>query len=238
MRLHGGVRLAFVAIGLLALLGFQGTHSARNVHAAGGFTPTGSLLAARTDHTATLLSDGRVLIVGGQDHRGPVATAEIYDPATVRFTATGSLNVARSRHGAALLPNGDVLIAGGYADSGGFDPAPVERYNAASGTFTRIGNPDAFVQARIFPSVTALADGRVLIAGGYNGTAFTAAQLFDPTNNSVTDTAGPLLAARLQHSAVRLKDGTVLIRRREGRRRLSGDRRDLRSGDRPVQRRR
>src|SRR5215471_3839287 len=56
---------------------------------------TGSLNTARFHHTATLLPDGRVLVVGGEDGRDALASAELYDPATGTWSNTGSLNTAR-----------------------------------------------------------------------------------------------------------------------------------------------
>jgi hypothetical protein len=73
------------------------------------------LTTARSDHTATLLGDGWVLLSGGLAlaPAGPTPSAELYNPATGSFAATGSLQVARAVHVAALLNNGTVLIAGG-----------------------------------------------------------------------------------------------------------------------------
>ena len=86
------------------------------------FTLTGSLNVARHYHTATLLTDGRVLLAGGDDEsvdRSKVvkASAEIFDPASGTFTFTGSLNVARYYHTATLLADGRVLLVGGVSDA-------------------------------------------------------------------------------------------------------------------------
>src|SRR5215467_9011369 len=70
---------------------------------------TASLNIARAGHTATLLPNGKVLVVGG-DSSG---SAELYDPATGAWSITGSLNVPRYLFTATLLPNGKVLVAGG-----------------------------------------------------------------------------------------------------------------------------
>jgi hypothetical protein len=70
------------------------------------FTATGSMTTPRWGHTATLLPNGKVLIVGGTDSRD----AELYDPSTGIFTVTGSMNGLSART-ATSLPNGNVLIA-------------------------------------------------------------------------------------------------------------------------------
>jgi hypothetical protein len=81
--------------------------------AAETFTVTGSLNAARTWHTGTLLNNGMVLIVGGLGAGVALASAELYDPATGTFTTAGTLNTARLNHTATLLNNGLVLVVGG-----------------------------------------------------------------------------------------------------------------------------
>lgn len=103
------------------------------------FSATSNMPAARFLHTATLLQDGTVLIVGGVD----TSSALIYSPKTKAFTSTsGNLtHGVRFNHTATLLPNGMVLIAGGDSDnSSGFDSGPVssaELYNPTTGTFSR-----------------------------------------------------------------------------------------------------
>src|SRR5207302_10674572 len=62
--------------------------------------------------TATLLPNGKVLVVGGYNS-GIVVSAELYDPAGGKWTVTGSLNTPRWEHTSALLPNVKVLVAGG-----------------------------------------------------------------------------------------------------------------------------
>jgi hypothetical protein len=76
----------------------------------GLFSATGSMTAARSLHTATLLPNGLVLVAGGGLEN---STAEVYDPATGSFSITGGMEVGRSGHTATLLANGSVLVAGG-----------------------------------------------------------------------------------------------------------------------------
>jgi class 3 adenylate cyclase len=112
----------------------------------GVFTATGSLAAPRGVHSASLLHDGRVLIVGGTGVEGDaLASAEIHDPETGAFTATGSLAVARSGHTATLLSDGHVLIAGGSPNGDEGPPflASAELYDPNTGAFSLIGSPAA-----------------------------------------------------------------------------------------------
>jgi hypothetical protein len=74
---------------------------------------TGSLKTARFHHTAALLPDGRVLVVGGEHPHHPLASAELYDPATGVWNVTASLNFPRRGHTATVLSDRRVLIAGG-----------------------------------------------------------------------------------------------------------------------------
>jgi hypothetical protein len=77
----------------------------------------------RSGHTATLLDNGKVLVVGGASS-GPPGSVEFYDPAVATFAVIGSMTVGRERHTATLLPNGKVLIAGAYGGDGSAEPYP------------------------------------------------------------------------------------------------------------------
>ena len=184
------------------------------------FSPTGSMSTSREDHTATLLRDGRVLIIGGNDLGShTTASAEIYDPKTGAFTPTGSMATARGFHTATLLADGRVLVAGGDAaawdDSGPF-LASAEIYDPPTGTFTTTGS---LATGRAHHAATLLADGRVLITGGTPGqaggngsgtTSLTAAELYDPATGKFSPT-GPMAEGRVYHTATRLADGRVLV---------------------------
>src|SRR5689334_1285806 len=78
----------------------------------GTFAATGWIITARTRQSATLLPNRHVLIAGGfTGDFIPLASAELYDPATGTFSPTGSMSTARDIiHTATLLPNGKVLI--------------------------------------------------------------------------------------------------------------------------------
>jgi hypothetical protein len=170
---------------------------------AGTFAITGKMSVTRFSHTATLLSNGKVLLTGGHD-----ASAELYDPASGTFAATGSMSVGRNSHTATLLGSGKVLIAGGQAVSG-VALATAELYDPNSGTFTATGTMAA---ARGSHTATLLANGKVLIAGGSNfaGATLATTELYDPVMGSFTAANG-MGSPRIFHTATLLSNGNVLV---------------------------
>src|SRR6266567_1685026 len=78
-----------------------------------GFSSTGDMVAARSDHIAVRLLDGRILVAGGRsDGRTGLATAELYDPNSGTWSATGSMTAGRFAHTTVLLSDGRVLVVG------------------------------------------------------------------------------------------------------------------------------
>ena len=175
--------------------------------ASGTWTATGSLTTARSIHRATLLPNGKVLVVGGFGESSAIANAELYDPSSGTWTATGSLATARSECTATLLPNRKVLAAGGFNDSGAI--ASAELYDPASGTWTATGSLGARRYA--YMAGTLLPDGKVLFAGGYGGSTILAStELYDPVTETWSAT-GSLGTARVNYEATLLRDGKVLV---------------------------
>jgi hypothetical protein len=160
------------------------------------------MATARLGQTATLLQNGEVLVAGGENSTGFPSSAELYNPATGKWTATGNeSNTLFSAH-AVLLANGEVFEVG----NGGI----TELYNPATGSWS----PGARFDDRSRFSVTLLATGKVLIAGGQvytpRPTHFVAsALLYDPTTGTFSAT-GAMHAARAGQLAVLLQSGQVL----------------------------
>jgi N-acetylneuraminic acid mutarotase len=181
---------------------------------AAAWTSTGSMATGRTLHSATLLANGKVLVVGGQTLGAPFqtfATAELYDPVTGAWTATGSMSSGRENHIAVRLTNGKVLVAGGYSVEQQAQLRSAELYDPATGTWSATGN---LVTARELATPVILTDGRVLVVGGVergsNPAPTNTAEIYDPATGAWSP-AGVLSANRGGHTATLLGNGTVLV---------------------------
>lgn len=160
---------------------------------------------ARVAHTATLLRDGHVLIVGGRGEKVN-AMAEIFDPRAESFTVTGSLATARYKHTAGLLPDGRVLIAGGSDDrdwNGNLSSAEI--YDAMTGKFS---SAPSLINARfkLPEEAVILQSGNLLVAGGS-----TRVELFDQAAGKFIAAGGDIGGPWHFMSETRLKDGSVLL---------------------------
>ena len=181
----------------------------------GAWVSVGSLTDGRHDHSATLLQDGRILIVGGLQERVVgsmgLASAETYDPATGTWDATGSLNIGRTDHTATLLLDGRVLVTGGMDGYSGSTLASAEVYDPVSGIWSLVAPLSV---PRRGHTATRLADGRVLVAGGRYSTfgpdVHASVEIYDPVTASWGST-GLLTTPREGHSATLLPDGRVIV---------------------------
>ena len=186
----------------------------------GTFSSTGSMAQPRgAGVSATLLPDGRVLVIGGGPEVG--TSAELYDPVTGTFALTGPTTVARGGFfTATLLPDGRVLIAGGLRPAAVGPPSRPERtataevYDPATGRFSAVGPMAA---PRYLHAASILADGTVLVAGGAHElpqsslpTAVSDAEIFDPATGTFRVT-GSLLRPRLTPLAVSLDDRVLVL---------------------------
>jgi len=191
----------------------------------GGWTSVANMSVPRSEATAIALPDGRVLVAGGYDQRLieltnptrqvaqflPQATTQFFSPSSSTWTSGPALAVGRFGHSAVLLPGGRVLIVGG-ADQGYPERLlnSAELFDPGAGRWLSAGSIGA---PRKQFSLTVLADGRALLAGGLGAdgsTVLRSTLLYDSAKNVWSP--GPDLAdARTAHAAALLADGRVLV---------------------------
>jgi hypothetical protein len=178
------------------------------------FRQVGDTVLARTNHTATRLTDGTVLLTGGAGQAGsPDPGTEIFDPLTSTFHAGPQMSEVRYGHTATLLPNGKVLIIGGKntdSDCVQCSSAAAEIFDPATMTFSPTGS---MFEARSFHTATLLQDGTVFVAGGAGNDDFTpfSYEIYHPTTGEFTTNYDQLEVPRISHTATLLSNGTVLL---------------------------
>jgi len=192
-----------------------------------GWRQTGAMSVPRTAHTATVLGGqacaftsppkycGRTLVAGGESPRGLLGSAEFYDAPLGIWTPTGTMKSLRSGHTATQLSGpacgqarapgycGQVLVAGGRGGD-----ATAELYDPSTEMWSNTG---AMGSARTLHTASLLADGRVLVTGGFGGPGLLSdAELYLPDQGRWVP-AAPMTSSRANHAATVLSDGTVLV---------------------------
>lgn len=181
----------------------------------------GAMSVGRRSHAATLMPDGKVLISGGgsgvsTSSSMPLASVELFDPATGMFTVIGNMTQPRSAHSAFLLDDGTVLITGGSTGMGTLYPTTTaEVYNPADNSFTAVG-PMNYSHLAQLPGK--LRDGRIVLGAAYYNDTHTSAggvitaesEIYTPDTRSFT-VIPRMFKPRIDIGALGLLDGTLLI---------------------------
>lgn len=170
---------------------------------------TGKMATYHSSHSATLLADGKVLVVGGSGN----GMAELYDPVSNTWAAAGPANSPPvsigDGHTATRLQSGKVVITGGVGGNNG-SVASVVIFEPATNTWT---TATSMINAREMHTATLLQDGKILVIGGTTdgGATYTAtAELYDPVANSWS-AAASMTKGRMSHFATLLQNGKVLV---------------------------
>ncbi|MGQ0824224.1 MAG: Kelch repeat-containing protein [Actinomycetota bacterium] len=167
--------------------------------------------ANRGQSTATRIDDGRVLVFGqagyAYDRERPSSIA-VFDPTTSSWAAPVSdaaiaFDAVGGEFLLAPLPRSRALAIG--SDTGQPHAFIID---VAAGTIADAPMPTTF---RSGATLTALADGRLLLVGGDDGrTSVAAVEMFDPETGAWSDLRS-LAAARSYHAAALVADGRVLV---------------------------
>lgn len=155
-------------------------------------------------HTATLIPDGRLLIIGGMNTLGGGSTttmkssASIYNPQNGVWSTTGSMNFNRAGHCAILLANGKVFVAGGSGSAGVQTTKSYEIFDTISGTWTPVVET-AYAMGR---SAITLSDGKIFFI---NCVFNPVTGIFSPVDNMIFGYHGGFPGVSL------LQNGKVLV---------------------------
>jgi hypothetical protein len=177
------------------------------------FTETGALATARRDHDAVLLATGQVMVFGGRDVNGTVASSELYDPVAGTWSAGPSMQVGR--YDAAVIPyTGGVFVAGGATQTGRTTANPVlnnvtsdESFDPSVPAFSLAGSLNT---ERREPAGVLMDTNDLLVFGGADGNnaSLTSIEMYDPGLGLWTP-VGDLAAARQRCVSGRI-DGDAL----------------------------
>lgn len=184
------------------------------------WSAAGEMRDARTEHSAALLEDGRVIVTGGlNENLDMVSTAEIFDPETGGWSEHGNMRTIRRGHFTLPLHDGRVVVVGGSG-----------RAMGGLGILANISASGALVSTEIYDPETnqwsqandmreghsgglalVLNDGRVLVAGGYNqAESLASSEIFDPRVGEWTRTKS-MARKTFANAASVLADGSVLF---------------------------
>jgi hypothetical protein len=174
------------------------------------WTPRTSMSVARFAHTATLLGDGSVLVTGGRNLTGYLASTEIYTPTTNTWISRAPMSGALAEHTATLMLNGKVLVAGGH-NNGTYATTP-QVYDAATNSW----NNTSPIPARAGHVAIATNDSTVLLIGGFNGslsspTALASVMGYIPLSNLWLTGIQSMSTARRIPLVTELADGRVMV---------------------------
>jgi hypothetical protein len=166
--------------------------------ASGRWSPGPGMSHERLGPRATRLLSGKVLVVGGEPSWAPM-TAELYDPGKLAWSAVPAPTGLGTSAMSVALADGNVLFLSTIGSS--------QVYEAATNTW----RPAQSAPTVIAPTLTLLADGKVLVAGGtVNAASSAATWLYDPGSDSFKP-AKPLTVPRSGQAATLLRDGRVLV---------------------------
>lgn len=164
-------------------------------------TATSSMSTVRWLHVAVPMTDGRVLVAGGQPTGDSGTSAEIYDPVTGLWTRTSKMVFYHDWPVGAPMCDNRVFVAGRNSTA-----REAEIYDPVQDVWTDAGQMKF---SHLYGQATLLQDCRILLTGGYD--ANTRAEIYDPATGAFSAIIGSMSSERFFHTATRLADGRVLV---------------------------
>ncbi len=204
-----GAAILFALLYAVLSLGLNAQSAAASVTPAsvGTWTAVTPLSVPRNAAASVLLSDGRVLVVGGLDAGGLTLNSTDFVNSDGTVTPGPALNVGRSGHTATLLAGNLVLVTGGDTATGATNTAEV--FDPTANAWTLLTS--TLNDARSGHAAFVLPDSTVAIIGGSNGSSAVAAvELYDPSSKQFTY-LGVLNTPRSNPAIAVLTDGRLLV---------------------------
>ena len=167
-----------------------------------------NMSVGRFAHAATLLNNGKILIMGGIDQSGAITpTTDFYIPSSDSFVPTAQMNMGRILFTNTLLSDGFTVLITGGADEYGMMAPTAELYGLDS---WEVANT-YMTQPRAYHAAVLLSDGNVLVAGGGDGllTSFLTAEIFNTTTRTF-QRVGSMKYRRAVFTLTLLPSGKVL----------------------------
>jgi large repetitive protein len=173
-----------------------------------GFVLYPDMPQARVGHSATLLPNGEILVVGGITDSSDGKSALLFSPSSYWHT-TRPANEARWHHTAIETSPGRVLVVGGADPHTLICSSTAEIYSVNSARWSFTGSMH---EARQFQTATRLPGGKILVTGGVGNDSIAKAssEIYDPVSGTWNLT-GSMNTARARHSATLLRNGQVLV---------------------------
>ncbi len=179
------------------------------------FSETGALASQRRDGTGMLFASGEVMVFGGRDANGTLATTEVFDPNAGAWGPGPSMLVDRFEETVVATPYG-ILVAGGTQETGRQTQTPSlntvqqdEWYDGNQGGFTAVNSLNVERRAACG---SLLGNGGVIVAGGLDAGGYTlgSIEVFDPQGGFFAP-AGSLAVARSRAVSRRIDDDVLVV---------------------------
>src|SRR5207248_6783280 len=140
------------------------------------FSSAGVMTSPRINHSAAVLSDGRVLLIGGSDGTNALNTVDILDPSSGAIRQGPVLSTPRTSATATTTLDGKVVVVGG--NDGSADLASIEIFDPASGQFalsqSQLSTARSTHNAFLLPNNTSI----LVVGGSSSGTPLNSAELY------------------------------------------------------------